>query len=114
MARKSIFEKYYDQVRSGERALDEVELFEALSKTKFPGTNSWTFKVLFDTDVGTVVERYNNVDDFIGFVFDKCTVGNNKIIHIFYDKEFGLVSAFLVGRDVGRDKVNSKYPWLGL
>jgi hypothetical protein len=99
MARKSVFEKYYAEVRESGRPLDEADFFEALSKTKFKGTDAWTFKVVFDTNAGTVVGRYSNVDDFIGFMFDKCTVGNNKIIHIFYDKESGLVSVFLAGRD---------------
>lgn len=99
MARKSIFEKYYDQVRSGDRALDEVDLFDALSKTKFGGTTCWKFKVIFNTEESMSASVFTKVDDFIGCVFDKCSIGNNKIIQIFYDKEFGLISAFMVGRD---------------
>ena len=99
MVRKSIFEKYYDQVRSGERALDEVDLFDALSKTKFRRTACWKFKVIFNTEESMSASVFTKVDDFIGCVFDKCSIGNNKIIQIFYDKEFGLISAFMVGRD---------------
>jgi hypothetical protein len=99
MVRKSIFEKYYDQVRSGERALDEVDLFDALSKTKFRGTACWKFKVIFNTEESMSASVFTKVDDFIGCVFDKCSIGNNKIIQIFYDKEFGLISAFMVERD---------------
>lgn len=99
MVKKSIFEKYYDQVRSGDRALDEVDLFDALSKTKFCGTACWKFKVIFNTEESMSASVFTKVDDFIGCVFDKCSIGNNKIIQIFYDKEFGLISAFMVGRD---------------
>lgn len=99
MARKSIFEEYYDQVRSGDRALDEVDLFDALSKTKFRRTACWRFKVIFNTDESMDYSIFTKVDDFIGCVFDKCSVGNNKLIQIFCDKAFGLVSAFMVGRN---------------
>ena len=99
MAGKPIFEKYYDQVRSGERALDEVELFEALSKTKFRGTDCWRFKVYFDTEDSMSAFVFTKVDDFIGCVFDKCSMGNNKLIQIYYSKQYGLISAFMVERD---------------
>lgn len=99
MARKSVFEKYYAEVRESGRPLDEVDFFEALSKTKFKESACWKFKAIFNTNDEMDSAIFNKVDDFIGCVFDKCTVGNNKIIQIYYNREFGLVSAFMVGRD---------------
>ena len=99
MARKSVFEKYYAEVRELGRPLDEVDFFEALSKTKFKGSACWKFKAYFDTNDEMDSAIFNKVDDFIGCVFDKCTVGNNKIVQIYYNREFGLLSAFMVGKD---------------
>ena len=104
MKRQTPIEKFYENPKMGESVgtFDALALFEALSSTKFRKSAMWRFKVIYDELDGSAgMGVFTVFDEFISFLFDKCSVGLQKVIGLHYDRSYGLVSVFLA-KEVGQ------------
>ena len=103
MKRQTPFEKwYYSYGLHIKDQIDEVDLVESLSKTKFK-LGKWWFKCVFDIGEDRNIlmdyKTFDDVSELIGFIFDKCSVGNYHVHHVYYEKDRGLLSVFLLKRE---------------
>ena len=90
------FERYYESTKhSGE--IDELGLIETLHKTRLP--RNYVLKAIYEKDRRQDSKRFLNKDEFIGFIFDQCAIGNQYVFGLYHDKSTGLISVYMAIRE---------------
>lgn len=97
MKRQTPIEKFYENPKTGEvvGTFDALALFDALTRTKFRKSAMWRFKVIYDDGDSVETSAFTVFDEFLSFLFDKCSVGLQNVVGMHYDRGYSFVSVFL-------------------
>ena len=90
------FERYYESARHS-REIDELGLIAALHKSRLP--SGYVLKAIWEKERGQECKRFLNKDEFIGFIFDQCAIGNQYVFSLYHEKSAHLISVYMAIRE---------------